>query len=49
MLEPLNAQNNETNSNIEFLQPYPFFAAGALLEIGTGVISAVLSLSEDFL
>jgi hypothetical protein len=27
--------NDETNGNIEFLQPYPVVAADALLEIGT--------------
>jgi hypothetical protein len=36
----------ETNGSIEFLQPYPVVAADALLEIGTAVISAVLSLDE---
>jgi hypothetical protein len=35
------AQNDETNRNIEFLQPYPAVAADVLLEIGTVVISAV--------
>jgi hypothetical protein len=44
--ELLRAQNDETNGNIEFLQPYPIVAADALLEIGTAVISAVLSLDE---
>jgi hypothetical protein len=44
--KPLLAQNDETNGNIEFLQPYPVVAAEALLEIGTAVISAVLSLDE---
>jgi hypothetical protein len=39
-------KNDETNGNIEFLQPYPVVAADALLEIGTAVISAVLSLDE---
>jgi hypothetical protein len=38
--------NDETNDNIEFLQPYPVVAADALLEITTAVISAVLSLDE---
>jgi hypothetical protein len=38
MHEPLHAQNDETNGNIEFLQPYPVVAADALLEIGTAVI-----------
>jgi hypothetical protein len=42
----LYAQNDETNGNIEFLQPYPVVAADALLEIGTVVISAVSSLDE---
>jgi hypothetical protein len=36
--EPLHAQNDETNGNIEFLQPYPVVAADALFEIGTAVI-----------
>jgi hypothetical protein len=40
------SQNDGTNSNIEFWQPYPIVAADALLEIGTTVISAVLSLSK---
>jgi hypothetical protein len=44
--EPLHAQNDETNGSIEFLQSYPVVAADALLEIGTAVISAVLSLDE---
>jgi hypothetical protein len=44
--EPLRAQNDEANSNIEFLQPYPSIAGDELLEIGTAVISAVLSLDE---
>jgi hypothetical protein len=37
-------ENNETNGNIEFLQPYPVAAADTLHEIGTAVISAALSL-----
>jgi hypothetical protein len=32
--------------SIEFLQPYPVVVADALREIGTAVISAVLSLDE---
>jgi hypothetical protein len=44
--EPLHAQNDETNGNVEFLQPYPVFAADVLLEIGMTVISAILSLVE---
>jgi hypothetical protein len=44
--EHLHAQNNKTNSSIEFLQSYPVVEADALLEIGTAVISAVLSLDE---
>jgi hypothetical protein len=44
--EHLHAQNDETNGNIEFLKPYPVVAADALLQIGTAVISAVLSLDE---
>jgi hypothetical protein len=43
---PFSAQNDETNVSIEFLQPYPVVAADALLEIGTTVISAVLSLDK---
>jgi hypothetical protein len=42
---PPNAQN-DTNGNIEFLQPYPIDAADVLLEISTSVTSAVLSLNE---
>jgi hypothetical protein len=42
--EPLHAQNNETNGNIEFFQQFPVVAANALLEISTAAISAVLSL-----
>jgi hypothetical protein len=42
-------KNHETNGNIEFLQPYPVVAADALVEIGTAVISAVLSLDERLL
>jgi hypothetical protein len=42
----LHAQNHEINGNIEFLQPYPTVEADALLQIGTAVISAVLSLDE---
>jgi hypothetical protein len=44
--EPLHEQKDETNGNIEFLQPYPVVAADALLEIGTAIISALLSLDE---
>jgi hypothetical protein len=44
--EYLHQRNDETFGNIEFLQPYPVVAADALLEIGTAVISAVLSLDE---
>jgi hypothetical protein len=40
------AQKDETNGNIEFLQPYTVVVADALLENGTAVISAVLSLDE---
>jgi hypothetical protein len=32
----IHVQNNGTNSNIEFLQPYPAAGAESLLEIGTG-------------
>jgi hypothetical protein len=42
----LYAQNDETNGNIEFLQPYPVVAADALLETGTALNSAVLSLDK---
>jgi hypothetical protein len=38
--------NDETNGNIEFLQPYSVVAANVLLEIGTAVISAVTPLDE---
>jgi hypothetical protein len=44
--EPLHARNDETSGSIEFLQPYPVVAADALFEIGTAVISAILSLDE---
>jgi hypothetical protein len=39
-------KKDETNGNIGFLQPYSVVAADALSEIGTAVISAVLSLDE---
>jgi hypothetical protein len=42
----LHAQNEKTNSNIEFLKPYPVVASDAVLEICTAVVSAVLSLDE---
>jgi hypothetical protein len=42
--EPLHTQNDETSGNI--LQQCPIVAADALLQIGTNVISAVLSLDE---
>jgi hypothetical protein len=41
--ELLHAQNDETNGNIEFLQPYPIVTANALLEISTAIISDVSS------
>jgi hypothetical protein len=44
--EPLREQNDENNGNIESLQAYHVVAADALLEIGTAVISAFLSLDE---
>jgi hypothetical protein len=44
--ETLHAQNDKTNGSIEFEQPYPVVAADALLQIGTAVISAVLSLND---
>jgi hypothetical protein len=44
--ESLHSQNDETKDSIEFLQPYHVVAADALLEIGTAVISTVLSLDE---
>jgi hypothetical protein len=46
--EHLHAQQGETSSSTEFLQPYPGVAADALLEIGTAVISVVLLL-DDYL
>jgi hypothetical protein len=46
--EPLHAENGETNDNIEFLQQYSVAAVDELLEIGTAVISAVLSFDETF-
>jgi hypothetical protein len=42
--EHLHAQNDETNGNIEFLQPYHVVTAVVMFEIGTVAISAVLSL-----
>jgi hypothetical protein len=39
-------QNDETNKNTEFCNPYPVVAADALFEIGTAVIAAVSSLDE---
>jgi hypothetical protein len=36
-----NSQHNETNGDTECLQPCFLVAAGALLEIGTAVVSAV--------
>jgi hypothetical protein len=45
--EPLHPQNDdETNGNTGFLQSYPDFAADALLEIDTAIISAVSSLDK---
>jgi hypothetical protein len=44
--EPLHAQNDEINGNIEFSQWYPVIAADALLEVDGAVISAVLSLGD---
>jgi hypothetical protein len=44
--EILHSQHDEANGNIEFLQPFPVVASDALIEIGTAVISAVLSLDE---
>jgi hypothetical protein len=44
--EPLQAQNDEANGNIQYLHLYTMFAADTLLEIGTAMISAVLSLDE---
>jgi hypothetical protein len=37
--EHLHAQNDKTNGNNEFLQPYPVIATDALLEIDTAAIS----------
>jgi hypothetical protein len=42
----LHSLKDETKCNIEFSQPYPVFAADALLEIGTAAFSTVLSLDE---
>jgi hypothetical protein len=47
--EPLHIQNNETNGDIEFLQPHPIVAADALLEISTATAVAALSLAEHLL
>jgi hypothetical protein len=38
--------SRKTNGNIKFMQLYPAVAGDTLLEIGTAVISAVLSLNE---
>jgi hypothetical protein len=35
------AHKDETSDNIKFLQPHPYVAADAVLEIGTAVILAV--------
>jgi hypothetical protein len=35
--QSLHAQNDETNGNVKFLQPYIVVAADALLEISTAV------------
>jgi hypothetical protein len=40
-------QHHETSGNTEFLQPYPVVANGALLEIGTVLISTDISLDEN--
>lgn len=40
------SQDDETDSNIEFLQPYPIVVADALLEICTALVSSALSLKE---
>lgn len=40
------AQNNETNVNIEFLQPYPVVTADTPLQIATTIILAATSLYE---
>jgi hypothetical protein len=40
------SENEETKSNIEFLQQHSVFAADGLLEINTALNSAVLSLDE---
>lgn len=37
---------HKINDSIEFFQTFPVVAADALLEIGTAVISVVLSLDE---
>jgi hypothetical protein len=42
--ETLHTKNDETIDSVEFLQPYCVVAADALIEIGTAVISSVLSL-----
>jgi hypothetical protein len=42
-----NAKTPKPETNIEFLQPCPFVAADALLEVGAVVTSAVVSLDED--
>jgi hypothetical protein len=42
--EPLHAQNYQTNSSIELLYQCTIVAADALLQIGTALIWAVLSL-----
>jgi hypothetical protein len=42
----LYAQNDEIDDSTEFLQPYPVVESDTLLEIGTAVISEVLSLDD---
>jgi hypothetical protein len=39
--EHLLGENDETNGNIEILQPYPAVAADAQLEFDTAVIEAI--------
>jgi hypothetical protein len=40
-------ENDKTNGNIEFFQPYHVVTAEALLEIIMAILSPVLSLNEN--
>jgi hypothetical protein len=47
-MNPFTQKKRQKIGNIEFLQPYTVIVADALLEIGTTVISSVLSLDEYY-